>query len=239
MLPALAAAAVPAIASLVGGKLSGDRQEALAHQNMMQQILFAKHGIQWKVEDAKAAGIHPLYALGASTQSYSPVSIGGDDLGSGLAKAGQDIGRALTAGQSGSQREAAFETGVKKLQLEGLGLDNDIKRARLASMVATTTQAGTPPPLADTASVPEADKAEDRPVLIAGGRWRTSPRFVNAEDVEKRYGDAAQEIYGLPLFVGEAMDNLWSRARAAYEFNTRIAPMLRRYRGSQNWRGHF
>ena len=33
---------------------------------------FAKRGIQWRVHDAKKAGLHPLAALGAQTTSFSP-----------------------------------------------------------------------------------------------------------------------------------------------------------------------
>lgn len=46
-------------------------------KNWANQREFAKHGIRWRVEDAIAAGIHPLAALGVNTASGSPVSIGG------------------------------------------------------------------------------------------------------------------------------------------------------------------
>lgn len=38
---------------------------------------FAQHGIQWKARDATAAGLHPLFAMGAGTSNYSPQFIGG------------------------------------------------------------------------------------------------------------------------------------------------------------------
>lgn len=41
--------------------------------NIDYQEKFAKEGIQWKVADAIKAGIHPLYALGASTNAFQPV----------------------------------------------------------------------------------------------------------------------------------------------------------------------
>lgn len=40
-------------------------------KNEKMQYDFAQNGISWKVQDAKRSGIHPLYALGASTQSPS------------------------------------------------------------------------------------------------------------------------------------------------------------------------
>ena len=56
----------------------------LAHQKEMNaknaalQREFAQSGIQWKVADAKKAGLHPLAALGAQTASASPSYQAGD-----------------------------------------------------------------------------------------------------------------------------------------------------------------
>lgn len=58
----------------------------LANYNMQKE--FAQHGIQWKVEDAVRAGIHPAVALGAQTHSASPSFIGEE---SGVEGVGDDI----------------------------------------------------------------------------------------------------------------------------------------------------
>ena len=50
-----------------------------ADRDMQRQ--FAKHGIRWKVQDAKAAGIHPLAALGVSPSQAAPTAVGGDPAG--------------------------------------------------------------------------------------------------------------------------------------------------------------
>lgn len=50
---------------------------------------FAQHGLRWRVEDAKAAGLHPLSALGAQgLPAYSPVGVdsGGGATSAALAK---------------------------------------------------------------------------------------------------------------------------------------------------------
>lgn len=138
---------ISAGASLAGGLLgsnAADKQARLQKQ-------FAKKGIQWKVADAKAAGIHPLYALGANTISYQPQSVGGG-LESALPQMGQDIGRAIDQNQSQSGKASTFlATQFAQQQLEGVKLDNDIKRARLASDIAkmgpTLVQPGTPDPM--------------------------------------------------------------------------------------------
>lgn len=103
--PVVAAALVGAGASLLGGGVSQDQQRRLMHEQMDAQREFAQHGIRWKVEDARAAGIHPLYALGASTSSYSPIAVQ-DQLGPAISSAGQDISRAMTAQATAEERQA-------------------------------------------------------------------------------------------------------------------------------------
>jgi len=132
MLPAI----IGAGASLLGGLLSNKANEkanAQAQENALRQEAlqkeFAQSGIQWKVGDAKAAGIHPLYALGANTVSYSPSTVGAtpnnfDFLGD----VGQNVGRAIQATQSNPARIQALQLTAAQLQNEGLKLDNDLKR---------------------------------------------------------------------------------------------------------------
>lgn len=86
-------AAIQAGASLLGGKKSADAQESMAQSNIAYQKEFAKHGIQWRVADAKAAGINPLAALGVNPVQFNPVYIPGNDRG--FESAGQAIGNAL------------------------------------------------------------------------------------------------------------------------------------------------
>lgn len=147
MLPAL----ISAGASLASGLLGMKSQEKANKQNqenaLRQEALqkeFAQSGIQWKVKDAEAAGIHPLYALGANTVSYSPSQIGASPTDFGfIGDAGQNIGRAIQAGQSEPARAAALR--VTAAQLEGLQLDNDLKRTQLVSALNLLNQPGTGP----------------------------------------------------------------------------------------------
>lgn len=128
-------ALISAGAGLASSFLGKNSAEKAAKQNYQQQKEFAQNGIQWKAADAKAAGIHPLYAMGANTVSFSPTNVGSDF--SGLATAGQDIGRAIDATRSNNQRADAFTRTLAAVQLDGAKLDNDIKRADLASKLAT------------------------------------------------------------------------------------------------------
>lgn len=156
MLPALIAAGV----TIAGGMMqnaanakSDKNAAAQAHQQYLQQKEFAQSGIQWKVQDAEKAGIHPLYALGANTIAYSPQTVGSTPKDySWVGNAGQNIGRAMDATRSNPARGAALA--LTNLQLEGLKLDNDYKRVQLASAISTVRQPGTGPGMPGTSTVP-------------------------------------------------------------------------------------
>lgn len=129
-----------AVAGLAGSAISHFSNTANAKRNIQLQKDFAQQGIRWKVADAKAAGIHPIYALGAPTHSFSPVSIG-DSLGTGIRQAGQDIGRAINSTSSPTQRLDAFGQAAQALSLEKGGLENELLRSQIARMRQTTNPA--------------------------------------------------------------------------------------------------
>lgn len=81
--------------ALFGGKKDREAAEDQALFNYLAQKEFAQHGTRWKVEDARAAGLHPLFALGGPGASFSPGPI--TLTGSSWAQAGQDLGRAAQA----------------------------------------------------------------------------------------------------------------------------------------------
>ena len=114
--------------SYLGSRSANKSAEGIAEANMALQREFAQNGIRWKVEDAKQAGIHPLYALGASTPSFSPVSANFSNQLDGLASASQDIGRAIDSTRTSSER---MESRIARLQVEGMEIDNAKKRAEL------------------------------------------------------------------------------------------------------------
>lgn len=208
---------ISAGAKIVGGFLGNDAAkeankaaEANALRNIQLQKDFAQHGIRWKVDDARAAGIHPLYALGANTVSFSPVSVGQvaeTSLASSLASAGQDIGGAINRTRTAPERiEAKIAT---KLQLEGLALDNDIKRATWASAVQRLQQNSNPPiPAIGPFNVPEASKAEERqPLMLEGSRVATSPGTSPGKAWEDQLGDDVFSPGFIPNLIGMLREN--------------------------------
>ena len=98
---------VSAVGSIAGGILGANSAQNVAGMNYEAQKEFAQNGIRWKVEDAKRAGIHPLYALGASTQGYSPSGGYGGDFGisDAAAQFGQGFERAQQAKMTKEERE--------------------------------------------------------------------------------------------------------------------------------------
>jgi len=126
---------IAAGATLAGGLLNQESSsqaresnEKIAARQEQLQREFAQSGIQWRVEDAKKAGIHPLYALGASTPGYSPsgISVMPDtSMGNALSAAGQDVSRALAATQTPHQK--ALET--LQIQAQNAAISKDEAQA--------------------------------------------------------------------------------------------------------------
>lgn len=124
--PLTISAAVSAGTSILGGLFGRKSQKKMQEREYQAQKEFAQHGVRWRVEDAKAAGLHPLYALGAQLPSFSPSFASGEDpLASSIADAGQHVGRAIAAQQTAQEREAA------QLQLEILKKNLEESDARI------------------------------------------------------------------------------------------------------------
>lgn len=127
-------AAIKGAFDIAGGLIDKRAARKAADKNAALQREFAQTGIQWKVADARKAGLHPLYALGASTATATPVYSGGD-LGQRLADAGQDITNAALANQT-TQEKA--DLGAFALARERAQLQNDLLRSQIAEQDLTT-----------------------------------------------------------------------------------------------------
>lgn len=126
-------------------------QMGLSRDQMAMQKEFAQSGVRWRVEDAKAAGLHPLAAVGAAGANYSPVasvgvgtpssagpsggggSGGSVDIGAALSNMGQGLGRAVSATQSKESRVMDFYSMRRQQQELERG---DLQNALLASQLA-------------------------------------------------------------------------------------------------------
>lgn len=157
-------AAIAAGASLAGGALSffggqnqnnqiaqnNQAQLDFARQNLAFQDAAAKNGIRWRVDDARAAGISPLIALGAPTFNPSPVAVGFDSpsnsmagAGASLGKAGQDISSAI--GRTMSEYEkASLAISQARMINEGKVQDATVNNLNAQANYYNARAAGTP-----------------------------------------------------------------------------------------------
>lgn len=192
-------------------------QLQIANQNIANQREFAQQGIRWKVADAEAAGLHPLAALGAQVSSYSPVSVG--DLAmprTSFGEMGQDIGRAITAGQTESERSGTMATAISRVaqtfQLEKMNLENEVLKTDIA-----LKRSQLPPPFPGDIPLPRPgpprtteghavggkdieQTAQAHPETasynLAGMNLKTNPWFSDAETLENRAGEGWGDFFG-------------------------------------------
>lgn len=113
-----------AVTSLIGGNKAAKSQEKANAQNAALQREFAQNSIQWRVADARAAGIHPVFAMGASTSSASPSFQSVGDRG--ISAMGQDVSRALGSMTGRNERNA-----IQALSLERAGLENALLKVQI------------------------------------------------------------------------------------------------------------
>lgn len=131
------------ILGAIGSVASGILGNNAAKQQQKMQVKFAKNQLQWKAEDAEKAGISKIFAMGAPTMSYQPTSVGGgfDQLGA----MGQNIGNAIQQTQTPQDKLTGMGRVAQAIQLEGLQLDNELKKTQIASQQKLLTQPGAAP----------------------------------------------------------------------------------------------
>lgn len=129
---------IGALGSLGGGLLGASS----AKKQMAMQKEFAQNQLQWKAADAEKAGISKYFAMGAPTASYSPVNIGDYGVADAAKQLGSGIDSQGGAGSTTTAKFAGISAEIQKAQLDGLRIDNDIKRAELASKINIGTQPG-------------------------------------------------------------------------------------------------
>lgn len=123
----LIAGAIGAAADWFGGKRNARAVKDANAANERMQREFAQNGVRWRVEDAKAAGLHPLFAVGAQGSQASPSHVGDSSLGNAMSNMGQGISRAINATRTSEEREMFV------LNMERAGLENELLRARIKS----------------------------------------------------------------------------------------------------------
>ena len=104
-------AVIAAGAAIAGGLLSDRNARKQQAQEQALQREFAQNSIQWKTKDAKAAGLHPLYALGSGATPYSPTTYS-SSMGPALASAGQSVANAYIRRDAQKNTDRQFNKSV-------------------------------------------------------------------------------------------------------------------------------
>lgn len=141
---------VSAFANIIGASMASRDSS----QNRKAQYDFAQRGLQWKVADAKKAGLHPLAAINATGAFYSPVH---SDAASFARDAGQDLSRALASHMSARERRTAEHAAVVRQQIdddialresnariENTNAETELLRSQIARMNSAQVGPGVP-----------------------------------------------------------------------------------------------
>ena len=189
----------------IGGLLSDQSRERQNQANIDNQKLFAKKGLQWKAADAKAAGLHPLFAMGAPTMSFTPNPVTGSGVGDALQtmarkaktakidKLNQELLRQQIAESHSRTANNILENQMRKAnfieqQLEASAIKTD--QAMANAVQDAQLQADV---MAKTRTTPE----------IAGKKVKPG-NLSDAEVIEQRYGEVASILYGLMVLGSDA-----------------------------------
>lgn len=130
------------VGSIVGGLLgksssdkATDTNAALSHEQLEFQKDYVKNRLQWQVDDAKKAGLHPMVAANISPTSFSPVStnVASPTDYSWVGDVGQNLGYAATKAKDRIQQGQMFN-----LTKRGLELDNEYKQAQIDQLKVDT-----------------------------------------------------------------------------------------------------
>lgn len=176
-----------AIGSVVGnvaGSLLGDDGGDEAKRNRRFQYAVLTNQIQWRVNDAIKAGLHPLAALGISPASVGNVYPTGEK---DWSRAGQELGAAIGGMYDPQQKklralqlEQEYEK-LKRFKLENMGLLkelNELDRPPVVPVGAdpVATKLGI---IGQTKNVPQANKSLDN--LGVPGQSPAGVEFTNVQ----------------------------------------------------------
>lgn len=202
----------------IAGSLLGNQQrnKELEAAQVAQREAWARDdsAIQRRVADAKAAGIHPLAALGAPLSGSSfAAPVGSTDTGAAIGDAISEVGRGLEAARDRELAEMELRSRIKVNETSAM-----LNAARSRTAIA------------------EAQKLsrEPDPIQIHSplGKFTTGP-YTAQQDVEDEYGGIIGEAYGVGRAAREGVDWLWERsgdAAKAIERRRRIGEeRMKRY----------
>lgn len=157
-----------------------------------------------KMKMGEKYGISKLVMAGANAGA-SPWESAGSNLGTALGDMGQNIGRAIATRQTAPERVAT------RIGLEGLGLDNELKRAQIRSINSRTLRETAPPIPVPKPGQPwpilpeklEAPQSTTNYNLPWFGPVMSDPTISDASNVTNRGGESEiLEAIMAPIILG-------------------------------------
>lgn len=208
-------ALISAGGSLLGG-LFGSRSDRKAQERALAyQHYVNTHGIRMRVADAKAAGIHPLAALGAQLNYATPSVVPGQSsFGDAIGEGAQAIGQAVTEALSERPRleNEEIKSRIKANEAQAMLFAAQSRTALMKAREQETTRAAPEVIVKDGSN---RTVTMDVPIL---GRLTT--RGLPSQEVEDEHGDLASILAGIRLL------DEWFRQLNALN------------KGKPHWRGH-
>lgn len=214
------------------------------------QEAFAQHGIRWKVEDAKRAGLHPLFALGGGSSfspvNMSPVAESGSapmaSVGAGMGQSalpsgqsinpfsdvGQDLSRAIMATQTKREREEDVVSDLSRRHIESqIALNN--ARASEISRSAMNGQIG--PAMPNSAGVQRAGAnhtPQDSVEVKPAENTSTSSLNVASQAGQNPSGRVIDYPYSVAVLPAKELniDEATSPGGGTHHVNYSLLPML-------------
>lgn len=210
---------VGSVAGLFGGKKQkvSHAFDQMLYQHELNKTM-AQNAVQWRVEDAKKAGVHPLAALGTPLATNSPVAVGypseSDSFGDKMASMGQNVSRAMRAAMPQEGREVLDR--VEALRLENMGLQNDLLRSQIATVNRDLNPPAPSGGMTKDVALQRVVSAPGRPHMEPGsvtdvGYSRTPTGLfpVPSKDVKERIEDAM-----IPETIWAARNYVFPRGKA-------------------------
>lgn len=192
--PVVGSALISGAGSLAGGLVDQYFADQAADKSWKRQKKVLQNQVQWRVEDAVKAGLHPLAALGLNPAS-GPVAgeIGG--IGRGIADGGAAIGRAAEALLRPEDKLAAKSA---LLGIEQQQANIDLTRSQIAGAQKALLTSGSTPGIASRISDPITDKSM---------KVHDTGLSQRAED---NFGDVIGELYGIGNFARSVYNDFQS-----------------------------
>lgn len=190
-----------AIGSVVGGLINAQSAKNINKKQLAYADALNKNRIQWTVEDAKKAGIHPLAALGASSVGgfASPSFVApqwGDAVASGFSALEDAFdGSRGSREASGPPKKLGPTQGevlAESLGLERAQLQNELLRTEIASMRSRTA-------ISNMRAA-----ATGGPVIRSPfGAIDVDTKVDPADTYEQRYGEISDWIFGPAVLASD------------------------------------